>query len=118
MASAECDRGHRDRDHAFQAALHLRPPLWIRSRWQSSADPAKHVREKFMRLREHFDAGSLLVMAITFALSAMSLCTAGFTHDILLDAGVFLVSVALLCSRSRERGHLDDRLDHAWTRLQ
>ena len=43
-----------------------------------------------------FDTGSLLVIVITFVLFAMALFFTGFTHDLLLEAGVFLVSVKLI----------------------
>jgi hypothetical protein len=45
---------------------------------------------------KHFDAGSIVVIAITFILFAMALFFTGFTHDFLLEAGVFLVSVKLI----------------------
>jgi hypothetical protein len=44
----------------------------------------------------HFDAGSIVVIAITFALFAMALFFTGFTHDLLVEAGVLLVSVKLI----------------------
>ena len=49
-----------------------------------------------MNIAKHFDAGSLLVMAITLVLFLTALFTTGFTHDLLLEAGVFLVSVKLI----------------------
>lgn len=45
---------------------------------------------------KHFDLGSIVVIAITFILFAMSLFFTGFTHDLLLEAGVFLVSVKII----------------------
>lgn len=45
---------------------------------------------------KHFDIGSLLIVAVTFVLFAMALFVTGFTHDLLLEAGVFLVSVKLI----------------------
>ena len=45
---------------------------------------------------KNFDTGSFIVMIITFILFAMALFTTGFTHDLLLEAGVFLVSVKLI----------------------
>ena len=45
---------------------------------------------------KHFDLGSLIVIMITFVLFALALFTKGFTHDLLLEAGVFLVSVKLI----------------------
>jgi hypothetical protein len=45
---------------------------------------------------EHFDRGSLITIVITFILFTIALFTKGFTHDLLLEAGVFLVSVKLI----------------------
>jgi hypothetical protein len=45
---------------------------------------------------KHFDIGSMIVIAVTFALFALALFFSGFTHDLLLEAGVFLVSVKLI----------------------
>ena len=47
-------------------------------------------------IRHYFDVGSLLVIFITFALFLAALYFTGFTHDLLLEAGVFLVSVKLI----------------------
>ncbi len=44
----------------------------------------------------HFDTGSTLVIAITLLLFVAALVTKGLTHDLLLEAGVFLVSVKLI----------------------
>lgn len=45
---------------------------------------------------KHFDTGSLIVMIITFILFSLALFFTGFTHALLLEAGVFLVSVKLI----------------------
>lgn len=45
---------------------------------------------------KHFDTGSLLVIVITFILFVAALFFTGLTHDLLLEAGVFLVSVKLI----------------------
>lgn len=45
---------------------------------------------------KHFDVGSLSVILITFILFVMALFTQGFTHDLFIEAGVFLVSVKLI----------------------
>ena len=45
---------------------------------------------------KHFDIGSIIVIAATFILFTMALFFTGFTHDLLLEAGVFLVSVKLI----------------------
>lgn len=47
-------------------------------------------------MHKHFDMGSLAVIAITFVLFVAALFTKGLTHDMLLEAGVFLVSVKLI----------------------
>ena len=49
-----------------------------------------------MDTRKHFDTWSLLVIVITLILFVAALFTKGFTHDLLLEAGVFLVSVKLI----------------------
>jgi hypothetical protein len=45
---------------------------------------------------KNFDSGSIVVIVITFVLFALALFFTGFTHDLLLEAGVFLVSVKLI----------------------
>ena len=45
---------------------------------------------------KHFDMGSLSVMTVTFCLFAAALFFKGLKHDMLLEAGVFLVSVKLI----------------------
>ena len=45
---------------------------------------------------KHFDMGSLIVIVITFILFVMALFFTGLTHALLLEVGVFLVSVKLI----------------------
>ncbi|PCH60512.1 MAG: hypothetical protein COC19_05905 [SAR86 cluster bacterium] len=45
---------------------------------------------------KHFDIGSILIVLTTLVLFTLALFFTGFTHDILLEAGVFLVSVKLI----------------------
>lgn len=47
-------------------------------------------------MRKHLDAWSLAVTIITLVLFVGALFTQGFTHDLLLEAGIFLVSVKLI----------------------
>ena len=47
-------------------------------------------------MTKHFDTASLVVIAITFVLFVLALFTQGFTHDLFLEAGIFLVSVKLI----------------------
>ena len=47
-------------------------------------------------MSEHFDIASLAVIVITFILFLFALFTKDLTHDLLLEAGVFLISVKLI----------------------
>jgi len=47
-------------------------------------------------MKKHFDPGSVTVILITLVLFGVALAAKGFTHDLLLEAGVFLVSVKLV----------------------
>jgi hypothetical protein len=47
-------------------------------------------------MSEHFDVGTSIVIAITFVLFVWALFVKGFSHDLLLEAGVFLVSLKLI----------------------
>lgn len=49
-----------------------------------------------MKASKHFDRWSLLVIWITVVLFLAALFNTGFTHDLLLEAGVFIVSVKLI----------------------
>ncbi len=58
-----------------------------------------------LELRKHFDPGSLAVIVVTFILFVSAVFTEGFTHDILLEAAVFLVSVKLIIMAYK---HIDE----------
>jgi hypothetical protein len=47
-------------------------------------------------MNKHFDTPTVIVVIITFILFTVALFVKGLTHDILLEAGVFLVSVKLI----------------------
>jgi hypothetical protein len=47
-------------------------------------------------MKNYLDLGSRLIIAITFILFIAALFTTGFTHDLLLEAGVLLVSIKLI----------------------
>ena len=47
-------------------------------------------------MQRRFDTGSLIVILVTLVLFVGALFTKGMTHDLLLEAGVFLVSVKLI----------------------
>jgi Flp pilus assembly protein TadB len=48
------------------------------------------------RFHEHLDPASWLVLLVTLALFVVALFVKGLGHDLLLEAGVFLVSVKLI----------------------
>lgn len=48
------------------------------------------------RFHEHLDPASWAVLSITLALFVTALFVKGLGHDLLLEAGVFLVSVKLI----------------------
>ncbi len=45
---------------------------------------------------KYFDTGTLIVIIITFLLFTVALFVKGFTHNLLLEAGVLLVSIKLI----------------------
>jgi len=47
-------------------------------------------------MNKHFDTPTIVVIIITLILFTVALFTKGLTHDLLLEAGVFLVSVKLM----------------------
>ena len=49
-----------------------------------------------MRDYKALDTGSLATIFITLILFVLALFSKGFTHDLLLESGVFLVSVKLI----------------------
>ncbi|MCU1220546.1 MAG: hypothetical protein JWN42_1743 [Candidatus Angelobacter sp.] len=47
-------------------------------------------------MAKHYDPWTILVIALTLILFITALFLKGFTHDMLLEAGVFLISVKLV----------------------
>lgn len=47
-------------------------------------------------MNKHFDTPTVIVIIITFVLFVIALFVKGLTHDLILEAGVFLVSVKLI----------------------
>jgi hypothetical protein len=56
----------------------------------------KTSTKKGCSMAKHFDGGSMIVIIVTFVLFILALFAKGFTQDLLLEAGVFLVSVKLI----------------------
>jgi flagellar motor component MotA len=49
-----------------------------------------------LKIKKYLDIGSLVVIIITLILFVVALYTKDLTHDILLEAAIFLVSVKLI----------------------
>jgi hypothetical protein len=47
-------------------------------------------------MAKHYDPWTILVIALTLILFITALFLKGFTHDMLLETGVFLISVKLI----------------------
>ena len=47
-------------------------------------------------MKKYLDLGSRVIIALTFILFMAALFTTGFTHDLLLETGVLLVSIKLM----------------------
>jgi protein-S-isoprenylcysteine O-methyltransferase Ste14 len=72
-------------------------------------------------MRKRFDFWSVVVVVLTLALFIMSLFQKGLTHDILLESGVFLVSVKLILMSHKSRtmaGEIEDRLEEIKSMLR
>jgi hypothetical protein len=52
--------------------------------------------EETPSMHRHYDFWSIFVIVLTLILFAVALLIKGFTHDVLLEAGVFLISVKLI----------------------
>ena len=59
-------------------------------------------------MKEHLDLGSIIVILITLALFIAALFFKGFTHDLLLEAGVFLVSVKVIMMAYQNSMHANE----------
>jgi Flp pilus assembly protein TadB len=75
-------------------------------------------------MMRHLDRGSLIVVLITFLLFVGAVFAKGLSHDLLLEAGVFLVSVKLIMMAYKHsvanREVLDrlDQMQNALARLE
>lgn len=74
--------------------------------------------------RQHLDIGTWLVIIITLVLFVAALYVKGLGHGLLLEAGVFLVSVKLILMAyknsvvAREVGDRLDRMEATLTRME
>jgi hypothetical protein len=72
-------------------------------------------------LRNHFDPWSLVVIILTFVLFILALFIKGVTHDLLLEAGVFLVSLKLILMSHKNSvlaQETEERLDAIYNLLR
>lgn len=60
-------------------------------------------------MRKLFNFGNGIVIGLTFILFIVALFVKGFTHDLLLEAGVFLVSVKLILL-SQKNMEMEERI--------
>ncbi len=59
-------------------------------------------------MKKHLDLGSTIILLVTLVLFIAALFVKGFTHDILLEAGVFLVSVKVIMMAYRISVHANE----------
>jgi len=67
--------------------------------------------------RRHTDRGSFVVILVTLALFGTALFVKGLTHDLLLEGGVFLVSVKLIMMAYKQ-AVASDRLGNELTEIR
>ncbi len=62
-------------------------------------------------MKKLIESGNTIVIVITFVLFIVALLTTGMTKDILLEAGVFLVSVKIIMMSSSNRKSINELKD-------
>jgi hypothetical protein len=91
-----------DSHHGIMRSL-LRSNAVAEGRYRMPTSPLKH-----------FDWWSVVVIVLTFVLFALALFIKGLTHEVLLEAGVFLVSLKLILMSHKNSvlaENLAERLD-------
>jgi len=59
-------------------------------------------------MKRHFDSGSILVIILIGLLFIVALFVKGLTHELLLEAGVLLVSIKLIMMAYRNSLNYDE----------
>jgi cell division protein FtsL len=59
-------------------------------------------------MSKHIDLNSLTIIFITFLLFFIALFVKGFTHDMLLEAGVLVISIKLIMMAYQHRVYIDE----------
>lgn len=66
---------------------------------------------------KHHDPWAIVVIVLTLILFLLALFIKGLTHDVLLETGVFLVSVKLIMM-GRKQGEVAEALEQRLERIQ
>ena len=66
------------------------------------------MKNSLLKLRERLDMGSMAIIVITFTLFAVYLFQKGLNHEILVDTGIFLVSVKLIVMSFKNNLYMKD----------
>ena len=59
-------------------------------------------------MSKHVDLNSLIIIFITFILFFIALFVKGLTHDMLLEAGVLVISIKLIMMAYQHRVYIDE----------
>ena len=62
-------------------------------------------------MKKTFDISAIIVIAITFVLFVIALFVKGFTHDLLLEVAVFMVSLKLIIM-GRKNSYYTESIKH------
>lgn len=79
------------------------PPAAISSNDAHGCDGAANHSDNGDAMNKHFDWGTLVVILTTFFLFVVALFVKGLTKDLLLEAGVLLVSIKLIIMAYKNR---------------
>jgi hypothetical protein len=70
-----------------------------------------------MKVFKSSDPWALIIIVLSFGLFFLALILKGFTHDLLLEAGVFLVSVKLILM-AKKNTETENRLEQHLTQIK
>jgi predicted tellurium resistance membrane protein TerC len=70
-----------------------------------------------MKMFRSSDPWALIVIVLSFGLFFLALILKGFTHDLLLEAGVFLVSVKLILM-AKKNTETENRVERHLTEIK
>ncbi len=70
-----------------------------------------------MGISKSSDPGAIIVILLTISLFVVALFVKGFTHELFLEAGVFLVSVKLILM-AKKNTETEDRLERRLIQIQ